>query len=103
MMDAFDRAVEREAQSRRASRTRPPWRRLAIHLRSYVLVNIVLVAVWWIGTSLSNETEPWFVHVLWGWGIGLLVHYLVVTQVTRRWRPPPHTGTQPGYLEEGDR
>lgn len=101
MMDAFDRAVEREAQSRRASRTRPPWRRLAIHLRIYVVVNIALAAAWWIGTLLSNENEPWFVHVLWGWGIGLLVHYLIVTQVTRQWRPTPRTDTQRDDLEEG--
>lgn len=103
MMDAFDRAVERETQSRHAARARPPWRRLAVHLRIYVVVNIVLTAIWWIGTVFSGDNEPWFVHVLWGWGIGLLVHYLVVSQVTGQWRPPPRPNSGPEYLEEVDR
>lgn len=103
MMDAFDRAVERDAQIRRARRTRPAWCRLGTHLRIYVVVNLALVAVWFIESLVTNEDEIWFVHVLWGWGIGLLVHYLVVTQVTRQWRPPRHADAEPHLLEDGDR
>ena len=103
MMDAFDRAVERDSQIRRARRTRPAWRRLGLHLRIYVVVNLALVAVWWIETLVTNEQEAWFVDVLWGWGIGLLVHYLVVTQVTTQWRPPRHAGSKPDLLQGDER
>ena len=103
MMDAFDRAVEREAQARRARCTRPVWHRFAVHLRIYVVVNLVLVAIWWVETLVANEHEMWFVHVLWGWGIGLLVHYVIVTQVTGQWRPPRLRSSEPEDPKEGDR
>ena len=88
MTDAFDRAVERATQIRRQRVTRPIWHRFVVHLRIYVVVNVALAAVWVLEALMANEDEAWFVHVLWGWGIGLLVHYLVVTQVTRQWWPP---------------
>lgn len=103
MMDAFDRAVERDAQIRRARRTRPVWRRLGVHLRIYVLVNLALVGMWLVESLVTNEDETWFVHVLWGWGIGLLVHYLVVTQVTKQWLPPRETNAAPDSPKDGDR
>lgn len=87
MSDPFERAVEREAQERRARRRRGPWRRLGIHLRIYLIVNAALVAVWAIDVLLTGPHVPPFVHVAWAWGIGLLVHYLVVTQVTKQWWP----------------
>lgn len=87
MMDAFDRAAAREATARRQRRTRPVWKRFLIHLRIYVVVNAALVAVWAVAALLTSHDAPWFFGPLIGWGIGVLVHYIVVTQVTHQWRP----------------
>ena len=103
MMDAFDRAVEREAEARRARLTRPIWCRFTTHLRIYVVVNVALAAVWGVGTLVGNANELWFLNVLWGWGIGLLVHYLIVSQVTRQWRPPSQPSAERAHLREDSR
>lgn len=92
-MDAFDRAAEREERAQRDRRMRPVWNRFLIHLRIYLTVNLVLAAVWVLRATFSDNDEPRFLGVLGGWGIGLLVHYLVVTQITRRWLPPPPSRT----------
>lgn len=88
MMDAFDRAAEREARARRARRHRPVWARFKIHLRIYLTVNSVLAALWVLPEILGDHDDPWFLYVAGWWGVGLLVHYLCVTQITRRWSPP---------------
>lgn len=87
MMDAFDRAAAREARARHERRTRPVWKRFLIHLRIYVVVNATLVAVWAVAALLTSHDDPWFFGPLMGWGIGVVVHYIVVTQVTHQWRP----------------
>lgn len=87
MMDAFDRAAEREARARRDRRTRPVWKRFLVHLRIYVVVNAALVALWALTAALTTRDAPWFLGSLFGWGIGVLVHYIVVTQITEQWRP----------------
>ena len=43
-----------------------------IHLIVYIVVNILLVAIWYF-TSDTNEF-PWFVFPLGGWGIALVLH-----------------------------
>jgi len=88
MMDAFDRAAEREARARRARRTRPAWVRFKIHLRIYLTVNAVLAGIWAISQALGDHDHPWFLNVVAWWGVGLLVHYLFVVQITKQWRPP---------------
>lgn len=86
-MDALDRAAEREARARRERRARPVWTRFLIHLRIYAVVNAVLVAVWALTAALTTREAPWFLGSLTGWGIGVLMHYIVVTQITGQWRP----------------
>jgi Na+(H+)/acetate symporter ActP len=44
------------------------------HLIVYVLVNILLVIIWW----LTGADYPWFLFPLGGWGIGLIFHFLGV-------------------------
>ena len=87
-MDAFDRAAQRETRARHDRRTRPVWGRFFLHLRIYLAVNAALLALWLLTTAITAHDSPWFRGPLVGWGIGLLVHYIVVTQVTRQWRPP---------------
>jgi len=46
-----------------------------VHLAVYVLVNIMLVLIW---AFTAGGGFPWFIYPLGGWGIGLLLHFLVV-------------------------
>ena len=45
-----------------------------IHLIIYIIVNILLVSIWYI-TSGPSEF-PWFIFPLIGWGIAVIVHGL---------------------------
>jgi hypothetical protein len=40
------------------------------HIGTYIVVNGFLVAVW----ALSGGGYPWFLWVMAGWGVGLLLH-----------------------------
>ena len=46
-----------------------------IHLIVYIIVNIMLISIWYF-TSDSNGL-PWFVFPLVGWGIALVIHGVV--------------------------
>ena len=49
------------------------------HLASYVLVNGFLIIIYLItGLIPGFYTYPWFVWPMFGWGIGLLFHFLAV-------------------------
>lgn len=87
MNDPFERAVEREELERRRLRGKGAWRRFGIHLRIYLIVNLVLAGIWAVEALLDPGHPPWFLQVLWGWGIGLFIHYAIVTQVTGQWWP----------------
>ena len=50
-----------------------------VHLAVYVLVNVVLIIVW----AVAGGGFPWFVFVLGGWGIGILMHCLSVFVFSR--------------------
>jgi 2TM domain len=42
-----------------------------IDAAAYVIVNVLLIGVWYFGT----QGFPWFIFVLAGWGVGLAFHY----------------------------
>ena len=44
------------------------------HLATYIVVNVVLVIIW----ALTGADYPWFVWPLFGWGVGLVFHFLGV-------------------------
>ncbi|MBN2239496.1 MAG: 2TM domain-containing protein [Dehalococcoidales bacterium] len=46
-----------------------------IHLSAYVVVNAMLIGIWWF---TSKGGYPWFVWCLGGWGIGIIFHFLDV-------------------------
>jgi hypothetical protein len=42
------------------------------HLAIYGVVNLFLIAIWYI----TGAGFPWFVFILFGWGIGIVAHYM---------------------------
>lgn len=72
MEDRFERAAMRELQAPMAA-----WR---IHAAVFVVIQVMLVATWW----LTSSDFPWFVFPLLGWGSGLAAHYLSARAVMRR-------------------
>jgi hypothetical protein len=46
------------------------------HLGVYILVNLLLVLVWWF--TRDGDTFPWFIFPVIGWGIGLSAHFISV-------------------------
>jgi len=47
------------------------------HLASYVLVNGLLIVIYLLtGPLISGFTYPWFIWPMFGWGIGLLFHFM---------------------------
>ena len=81
MNDAFERAAERaESEHRRKRRQRSVRRRrkgFRIHATVFVAVQVLLVVVWALQWQLGGTSHPWFLYALFGWGIGLGVHYAV--------------------------
>jgi len=46
------------------------------HFSAYVLVNAMLIALWWASGGVT--VFPWFIFPLGGWGIGLFFHGFAV-------------------------
>jgi len=42
----------------------------------YTIVNLFLIAIWWF--TGGPRVIPWFIFILFGWGIGLASHLLSV-------------------------
>ena len=59
-----------------------------IHLSAYAIVNSLIFMGWWFSGAVYVWIFPWFVFPLFGWGAGILVHYICVF-------PTPHSG----YIE----
>jgi hypothetical protein len=85
---ALDRAVQRTIEAERAASRRRVHRAavlgLRIHAAVFVLVQMLLVVIW---ALTSNGDSLWFLYPLFGWGIGLAVHAVVVRSLVR---PTPH-------------
>lgn len=45
-----------------------------IHFAAYLGVNAMFVLFWWITTPMAF---PWFVIPMVGWGIGIVIHFVV--------------------------
>jgi hypothetical protein len=49
-----------------------------IHLAAYAVVNSLIILSWWFSGAVYVWIFPWFVFPLFGWGAGVLVHYVCV-------------------------
>lgn len=65
----------------RSPRARLARRAFLVHLRVFALVQIGLAAAWAITAALGAPSFPWFIFLLAGWGIPLLLHYRAVRSV----------------------
>jgi hypothetical protein len=65
-MDEFARAAFREREARQVVKRRA----FLVHLSVYVATNVFLFVVW----LLVGGGFPWFLFVLFGWGIGIAAH-----------------------------
>ncbi|MFO7676827.1 MAG: 2TM domain-containing protein [Thermoplasmatota archaeon] len=45
-----------------------------IHLSCYIMVNILLVVLWYISSGGDLSVFPWFIIPMLGWGIGIVAH-----------------------------
>lgn len=50
-------------------------RSFRVHLRVYVLVNLLLWVIWGVLVATTDLWFPWPVFPLLGWGIGLYFHW----------------------------
>ena len=65
-MDEFARAAFREREARQVVKRRA----FLVHLAVYVATNVFLFVVW----LLIGGGFPWFLFVVFGWGIGIAAH-----------------------------
>ena len=64
-------SADREATARRRLKfSEPPMRGFLVHLTIFVLVIVGLAAL----NLIRNPAHPWFIWVLFGWGIALAIH-----------------------------
>ena len=66
MEDEFARAAFREREARQVVKRRA----FLVHLSVYIATNVFLFVVW----LLVGGGFPWFLFVLFGWGIGIAAH-----------------------------
>lgn len=85
--DPFDRAVEREKATRRWRKGRRARYGFRVHLRVFVIVQVIIFATWATEWVFDPGHPPWFLPGLIGWGAGVLVHYLIARPAFRG-RPP---------------
>ncbi len=47
-----------------------------VHFGIFLAVNLFLVAIWYFTSNPWGSFYPWFVFPLFGWGIGIVGHFL---------------------------
>jgi 2TM domain/Short C-terminal domain len=107
--DPFARAVDRVEAAEQAREQTGRRRRKArfsayartgfrVHASVYVAVNFLLIVIWASLWQLEDAPSfPWFIYVLFGWGIGLVAHYAAVRHhLTRQEARPLPEPARPG-------
>lgn len=74
-MDDFAHAAFRERRAMHTMRQRA----LYLHASVWVAVNVFLIVIW----AVTGADFPWFVFVLFGWGIGLTAHAASVFWISK--------------------
>lgn len=49
-----------------------------VHLAIYFAVNAFLAGIWYFTSVPHGSVFPWFVFPLFGWGIGIVGHFVAV-------------------------
>lgn len=73
MTDPFERAVAHERLEHHERVHRHVEAGFGYHLRSYVMVNLLLGVIWLLTTGPTSH--PWPVYPILGWGIGMYLHW----------------------------
>lgn len=47
-----------------------------VHFGVYLAVNAFLVVIWYFTVTPHGSVFPWFIFPLFGWGIGIVAHFL---------------------------
>lgn len=63
---------------RRAERIAKEKLDFQVHLVIYIAVNLFLIAIWYFTSRPYGTFFPWFIFPLFGWGIGIVAHFLAV-------------------------
>lgn len=79
MTDPFEQAARAERTQKQRRRRRAKRASLRIHTAVFVVVQLLLIAIW----AMTGAGYPWFVFALLGWGVGLVAHAAVATE--SRW------------------
>lgn len=69
-MDEFSREAFREREARLIRKRRV----FVLHLSVYLSTNLFLFVVW----LMTGRGYPWFIFPIFGWGIGLVAHFVAV-------------------------
>lgn len=75
MTDPFEQAARAERTRKERQRKRAMRASLRIHAAVFVVVQLLLVAIW----AMTGADYPWFVFPLLGWGVGLVAHGAVAS------------------------
>ena len=65
-MDEFGELALREREARRIARRQWFW----LHFAVYVTIQVFLFVIW----ALGDESYPWFIFPLFGWGVLIAAH-----------------------------
>jgi uncharacterized membrane protein len=65
-MDEFGELALREREARRIARRQWFW----LHFAVYVTIQVFLFVIW----ALGDQSYPWFIFPLFGWGVLIAAH-----------------------------
>lgn len=68
--------MEEEVLRKRAEKIAKEKAGFQVHLGMYIAVNLFLIAIWYFTTSPWGSVFPWFIFPLFGWGIGVIGHFV---------------------------
>jgi len=77
-----------EVAARRQLVHGPKWA-FRIHLGVFAAVQVLLFVIWATTSHASGGTLPWFLYPLFGWGVGLVAHYLAMRSWIAKSEPHP--------------
>jgi len=66
---ASDEELRRKAEKRAEEKVS-----FYIHIAIYIMVNLMLIIIWYVTARGDLSIFPWFIFPLIGWGVGLVAH-----------------------------